>query len=153
MDGGEILQYGAPDELYFQPKSRFVARFLGEANLIEVSEMLVQGSTGSVAKTGLADIPLDIDPDGFVDKSGNLALVLRPEDLVLTTDGNVGPDMVPPIEVRIEKELFLGSRCLVTVSNAHGQVLCVECGKSSIPASETRIWLTWKRACAVLIDR
>jgi len=35
MNEGEIIQHGSPKEVYEQPKNRFVAKFLGAANLIE----------------------------------------------------------------------------------------------------------------------
>ena len=35
MNEGEIIQHGSPKEVYEQPKNRFVAEFLGAANLIE----------------------------------------------------------------------------------------------------------------------
>ncbi len=35
MNDGEIIQHGSPKEVYEQPKTRFVAEFLGAANLIE----------------------------------------------------------------------------------------------------------------------
>ncbi|WFU40016.1 ABC transporter ATP-binding protein [Bradyrhizobium sp. CB82] len=34
MNMGQVAQLGTPDELYFQPRSRFVAEFIGESNLI-----------------------------------------------------------------------------------------------------------------------
>jgi spermidine/putrescine transport system ATP-binding protein len=35
MNQGEIIQHGTPKEVYEQPRNRFVAEFLGAANLIE----------------------------------------------------------------------------------------------------------------------
>lgn len=35
MSAGEIIQFGTPKEVYEQPQTRFVAEFLGAANLIE----------------------------------------------------------------------------------------------------------------------
>jgi spermidine/putrescine transport system ATP-binding protein len=35
MNQGEIIQHGTPKEVYEQPRNRFVAEFLGSANLIE----------------------------------------------------------------------------------------------------------------------
>ena len=35
MNEGEIIQHGSPKDVYEQPKNRFVAEFLGAANLIE----------------------------------------------------------------------------------------------------------------------
>jgi spermidine/putrescine transport system ATP-binding protein len=37
MNDGEIIQHGTPKEVYEEPKSRFVAEFLGAANLVEGS--------------------------------------------------------------------------------------------------------------------
>ncbi len=35
MRGGRLLQLGTPEEVYHRPRCQFVARFLGEANLID----------------------------------------------------------------------------------------------------------------------
>ncbi len=35
MNGGQVEQDGTPEDLYFRPRSRFVAGFIGETNLIE----------------------------------------------------------------------------------------------------------------------
>ena len=34
LSGGRIEQIGAPDDVYHSPRSLFVARFLGESNVI-----------------------------------------------------------------------------------------------------------------------
>jgi ABC-type Fe3+/spermidine/putrescine transport system ATPase subunit len=36
MNTGEIIQTGAPKELYFHPETAFIARFIGETNLISI---------------------------------------------------------------------------------------------------------------------
>ena len=35
MNKGKLLQYGTPHEIYFEPKDRFTAEFIGRANFIE----------------------------------------------------------------------------------------------------------------------
>ncbi len=151
MDHGEILQYASPSELYFRPRSGFVARFLGEANIIEVDAIGAGKGGASVARTRIGDIPIPMNA-AVSTKGGALSLVLRPEDLVLSETGLQGEDWVPLIKVRVTNELFLGSRCLVTVADPAGETLLVECGKSAIPPmAET--WLTWKTNSAVLIER
>ncbi|AFL50332.1 putative spermidine/putrescine transport system ATP-binding protein [Sinorhizobium fredii] len=152
MDGGAILQYDTPAELYFRPKSRFVARFLGEANIIQIADLSGMAGNVPTANTSFGEIPI---PAASVRSSngGALSLVLRPEDLILLDAESAGPEMAPPIPVKIEKELFLGSRCLVTVSKQGGETLLVECAKSHIPPFGSKVWLTWKRDAAVLIDR
>src|SRR6185369_896216 len=36
MDHGEVAQIGAPEEVYNRPRTRFVAQFLGNCNLIDI---------------------------------------------------------------------------------------------------------------------
>lgn len=43
LRSGQIVQIGTPRELYRAPKTRFVAEFLGETNLIEAKQVGVQG--------------------------------------------------------------------------------------------------------------
>lgn len=52
MDGGRVLQVGAPDAVYERPESRFVADFIGETNFIEGAWV---GADGHVAVVRLDD--------------------------------------------------------------------------------------------------
>jgi putative spermidine/putrescine transport system ATP-binding protein len=75
MNGGRIEQVGTPEEVYRAPATPFVARFLGEANLLPVRD-------GRLTAFGL---PVEGGTDGTT--------VVRPEDFVLSdagTDGTVG---------------------------------------------------------------
>jgi len=55
MDGGRIRQVGSPLEVYRQPKSRFVAEFLGETNLME-GDAVGMFVTAGVTARGLVSI-------------------------------------------------------------------------------------------------
>ncbi len=68
MRDGRIEQVGTPNEVYQQPANAFVATFLGEANLLPVESGLVRGLGGGAGR-------------------GRGTAVIRPEDLVLVTDG------------------------------------------------------------------
>jgi len=35
MNNGQIMQYGSPQDIYNEPNNRFVAKFIGESNIIE----------------------------------------------------------------------------------------------------------------------
>ncbi len=152
MSLGTILQYATPSALYFRPNSRFVAEFLGEANFLAVSRLERRADGGVAAVTAYGPI---VFADDRSDPSAEtqLVAVLRPEDVVLTDDGSASAGFVPPVRVEIVKELFLGSRCLVTVRASDGEELLVECAKSHIPAPGRPAWIKWKHAAAVLVDR
>jgi spermidine/putrescine transport system ATP-binding protein len=75
MNEGEILQIGTPQDIYNEPKNRFIASFIGESNIIP----------GVMKKDYLVNF------EGFdfecVDKGFNeneeIEVVLRPEDIEL----------------------------------------------------------------------
>jgi iron(III) transport system ATP-binding protein len=43
MDGGKILQYGAPDEIYNRPTHPFVASFVGHSALVDGKVIKIEG--------------------------------------------------------------------------------------------------------------
>jgi ABC-type Fe3+/spermidine/putrescine transport system ATPase subunit len=72
INEGRIEQIGAPNEVYQQPASPFVARFVGDANVVPVE---IEAS-GAAATVRIADQSLPVDADGT---SGPAWLVLHPE--------------------------------------------------------------------------
>src|SRR5690606_37877625 len=48
MSEGQVLQTGAPDDIYERPTSRFVADFIGETNFLEGELVSSDGGIGSV---------------------------------------------------------------------------------------------------------
>ena len=80
LDGGRIQQVGAPAELYDHPSNRFVATFLGTANLIE----------GRVEADGrfVAD---GIVIAGLGGALGPACISIRPQDVTLVSaEGGIG---------------------------------------------------------------
>jgi ABC-type Fe3+/spermidine/putrescine transport system ATPase subunit len=69
MDAGRIRQVGPPIEVYRQPRSRFVAEFLGETNLLQgrAAGPAVSTAAGTFQATAPTDgeILLSIRPEAF----------------------------------------------------------------------------------------
>lgn len=83
MDRGRVQQVGTPHEIYLRPASRFVAEFVGDANLLPAQAESVSGATvtaRALSKALELRLPDERRPD--VGQEG-LALV-RPEHVVLT---------------------------------------------------------------------
>jgi ABC-type Fe3+/spermidine/putrescine transport system ATPase subunit len=78
---GRVEQIGAPAEVYRQPASPFVARFVGDANVIPVE---IEGE-GATAAVRIADRRLPVDADGV---HGRAWLVLRPEVVGVTASSS-----------------------------------------------------------------
>jgi ABC-type Fe3+/spermidine/putrescine transport system ATPase subunit len=80
---------GAPRDVYRQPNSRFVAGFLGTANIVPAEVVAVEGdryrvrvATGELWSGGRATRA----------RGDNAALVVRPEDIDIASPARIGVD-------------------------------------------------------------
>ncbi|AZO07909.1 ABC transporter ATP-binding protein [Mesorhizobium sp. M3A.F.Ca.ET.080.04.2.1] len=148
---GEILQYSSPGELYARPRSRFVAEFLGEANLIDAQS--TDGKGHAMTAYGSIGFAGHTSTNG---QTTTPALLVRPEDIAFSSN-RTSPTatsqsaLAQPLKVEVLKTLFLGSRCLVTVKAPDGKELLVECNKSGLPQQGEAVSITWDRSATVLL--
>jgi iron(III) transport system ATP-binding protein len=77
LDGGCIQQVGAPVELYDRPANRFVASFLGTANLVE----------GTLDPAGGFSAP-GLSLAGIRGPAGTVCVAFRPQDVRLSQGGS-----------------------------------------------------------------
>ena len=81
MRAGRIEQLGAPDELYEQPQTAFVAGFLGVSNLLA-------GSVSGSDRVRLDDATeVRVPPEALRGRSGRVAVGIRPEKIRLEGEG------------------------------------------------------------------
>lgn len=116
MNHGRIQQIGSPRELYQQPGSRFVASFLGDANLFDVKKSSrsgagweMQTAEGHVFKT-VTDLT----------DNGDLAICVRPECLALSAARPTGDNFVEGIVTSV---VFSAGTLVVRVQTAGDKVL------------------------------
>src|SRR5205085_3503889 len=81
MHQGQLVQTGAPIEIYEQPNSRFVADFVGAVNVFE-GELVAGFNALCLAVPG--EPPLPLPPPLDLPAGTKLALALRPEKLRLS---------------------------------------------------------------------
>ena len=111
MDGGRIVQQGAPLEIYGAPRDRFVASFIGLSNFLE-GRVTRTGRPGAVATpSGTLQCVL---PEGIA-VGDEVVVVIRPEDVTLN-DGPAGANE-NILEGKIEAIVFMGDalECQVAV--------------------------------------
>ncbi len=79
MHDGEVVQQASPAALYRTPADRFVAAFVGDANLLPGS------ADGAMAHTSIGTLPLATSAEGLVD------VLVRPEECKLRpgTEGQI----------------------------------------------------------------
>jgi spermidine/putrescine transport system ATP-binding protein len=107
MDGGRLLQVGTPEEIYARPANRFVADFIGHANLLDG---MVTGPDQVTLTNGITiAAPSDIPPGGRV------AVSLRPEQAFLHSQGGA-PEHHTSVDGQVEQVTYLGNALIYRVS-------------------------------------
>lgn len=79
MNGGRVEQLGAPADLYENPKTTFVANFLGTSNLIEAEVVETSGETIVVTSGGFTLRLPDERCSAQTHSGGKLLVGVRPE--------------------------------------------------------------------------
>jgi len=83
---GKIVQLDTPVEVYRRPVNAYVADFIGETNLIKGTVV-----AGGISLPGGNVLPTDqLAADSVIPASGDVTVAIRPEDLVLATNGMIG---------------------------------------------------------------
>ncbi len=81
MQGGTLQQYGPPLDIYERPANRFVADFMGAANLLEARVEQVQGDQCQVLLADGARFTAGLHH--AAQPGDRVTLMLRPEDLAI----------------------------------------------------------------------
>ncbi|MFB7190479.1 ABC transporter ATP-binding protein [Streptomyces sp. NPDC056230] len=126
MNGGRVEQLGAPADLYENPRTTFVANFLGTSNLIEGE--IVSADTDVVVTVGGGRLRL---PTGRCTaptaNGGKLLLGVRPEKISLAhaDDADAIADGRNRVTGRIVDSSFIGVSTQYVVESPAGKALQV----------------------------
>ena len=112
MRNASIAQMGTPRQLYDAPNDRFVADFIGEANLLACTIVSVDGDMATIEIEGYRHT---LPARGL--SSGPATLAVRPSRLVI--DAGVG------VPATVAKATYVGVRMEYTLTGAFGQVFAV----------------------------
>ncbi|HVQ72373.1 MAG TPA: ABC transporter ATP-binding protein [Bradyrhizobium sp.] len=125
MQKGAIAQIGTPREIYFTPRNRFVAEFIGAANIVEAA--LEDGHL--VLPGGRQPIHGDIDMPVAV-------AMIRPETIRVTAAESASLSGI------IDSVSFIGDRQRLVVSGASNRLLTVDAPNTVEVTSGERIGLS-----------
>lgn len=117
MRDGRFEQIATADEIYSAPVSRFVAEFMGEVNLFDVS-IGPAGVPQSAELTVRASVRAETLAVGEVG-----ALMVRPEYVRFITDSSQADYT---LRGRLHAEYALGSRIQYEIENEDGRLITVE---------------------------
>ena len=119
MSGGKVEQIGAPQGVYEDPETLFVADFLGVSNLMDAT---AQGARDGRCRVRADTFELAAG-SGAIDLHGPAKIVIRPERVELESrEAASGPNRLPGM---VERLVYVGSAVQVIVRVATGEVLQV----------------------------
>ncbi len=131
LDQGVIQQMGSPIELYDAPVNRFVAGFLGTANLIDGAIVEADGRICFEACDGII-IPFE----GEAKPADRRIAMFRPQNLTLRGAGDPPLERTARLLGRIKHREFLGSLVRYAVAVGEHELLVDDAHRSGRPAYE-----------------
>ncbi len=137
---GRVEQFGSPMELYHQPRTRFVASFIGQPNMNFLPAKVREASASGITVTLPGDVTLSLPLNGTTVSTGDtIDIGLRPEHLRLQDDGQ--------LEVHVKILERLGGLS-ITYSDVGGVRFCAALDGASPVKEDTTIRLGFDPAAA-----
>jgi putative spermidine/putrescine transport system ATP-binding protein len=140
MNEGRIEQLGTPEDMYEQPRSAFVADFIGISNV-----MRGRVQSGGMIRTDDGSLPL---PDGCEARAGeDGALIVRPEKMLLCAIDEAF------VSGRVEETIYAGSETKLLVRLASGTMVTVrrQAGLPGVAIGE-QVSIRWDKQEARLLE-
>jgi putrescine transport system ATP-binding protein len=148
MNAGRLVQVGTPTEIYERPNSRFVAGFVGEANLFE--GRVRHGRDHASLVVGDLDAPIPLPDGADLAEHAAVALALRPEKLLLARERPVGF----AIAATVAAVDYQGAVSIVHVAAGPGHRL-LKAHLPSVAAADfgrgAAVWASWAPGDMVML--
>lgn len=152
MNGGEIVQRGTPEEVYFRSNSRFVVDFMGKANFLPATVAAVSADANDpfvIADTPVGQIRCNNNPGVTVGQKGTVAV--RMEFISITEPGKATMQVGVAPGV-VETALFLGEyREVEVTANATSLMLRVPATTNVEPGDDVALDFD-PRGCRFVTD-
>jgi spermidine/putrescine ABC transporter ATP-binding subunit len=148
MNEGIIEQIGSAEEIYNNPRSKFVADFVGQINLIDGDVLETKDGYASV-RVGEDTIIRTRDADG--NASGSISVAIRPEHLSIIDATESGPEL-NYLEGRITGRMFAGNLMKIFVDISKDKQLVIEDRPQNIAVDDgAEVRIGWQPDNGILL--
>jgi putrescine transport system ATP-binding protein len=154
MDKGQFIQVGTPTEIYEFPETRFVADFIGSANIV-AGKVTENGADHVRVATDLGEVY--IDHGHSIPEGSNIWIGLRPEKIYVSTTPpeTPGPNQA---EGAVDEIGYLGDTSIYKIRLTSGEIIDVTAPNLIRPMSRThsitwedKVYLRWEPNSAMLL--
>ena len=119
MNNAVIAQEGSPKDLYNNPKNKFVANFIGDANVVNAE---IENKEDNSYKIKLAEMKINIFSEKNI--TGNISVALRPEKININKNKSENN-----INAKVTNASFVG--------NSYQYILSTNIGKIYVISKDT----------------
>ena len=123
VNEGKIQQIGKPEEIYERPKNKFVADFIGEANLLK-GTCLTEGEKGICKLDMGQEISLPLSPK--INAGDRVTIFIRPERIKISKSTSENSKAI------IKEFTYLGNSASILI-NANEQII-----NANIPVEDVK---------------
>jgi putrescine transport system ATP-binding protein len=162
MDRGRIVQAAPPAEIYEQPRSRWVAQFVGDVNLIDgrvvearAGEALIEDKAGRRYRVRTDAAAADVAVATDLAAGAEVAIAVRPEKVRMQA-GFMPGNAVNTVHGRVEDIGYLGGMSLYKVRLRDGVV--VKAAVANVARTRgvafgagDEVWLSWPPEAGVVL--
>ena len=145
---GELLQVGTPQEVYDRPANRFTAEFLGEINMLPLSNVRQENG----AATGLCE-ERPVTVHGAQGVTGDALLAVRPEYMTIRGEASPGENGISATTIA---STYLGAATRLDLQTKQGSRLSVSVPNeiaANAMSGDGSVWLTWPAERGILLAR
>lgn len=156
MDAGQFVQIGTPTEIYEFPETRFVADFIGSANLVE-GRVMDEGSDHVRVETELGEIFID---HGYSVSAGSKVwIAIRPEKVHISKEPPTekGPNQA---KGQVDNIGYLGDMSIYRILLDNGMEFDVTQPNQIRPKNRTHritwdeeVYLHWDASSSILLPK
>ncbi len=156
MDKGEFQQIGTPTEIYEFPDNRFVADFIGSANIVE-GKVVENDADHVLVSTDLGDIYIDHGQP--TTKGSRVWVAIRPEKIQLSKEA---PKKAAPNQIagKVDDIGYLGGMSIYLVRLENGEIVDVTTPNLLRPKNKSQgitweddVYLSWEPSSAMLLNK
>ena len=146
MNDGRLLQVGGPQDIYEHPRSRFVAGFIGEINLMPATA----ADKGSVK---LLDGQV-LTAEHGVEPGHAVTVAIRPERFTLYRPDDPVPDSLSSMAGKVVRRMYHGDVFLYDVDTAEGLLAVKEENRPNVQIHDidAQVVVSWSPSAATVIE-
>ncbi len=159
MDQGRFSQIGTPTDIYEYPETRFVANFIGSANMFE-GRVKENGADYVIVQGVGSDVSFYIDHSAAVRENTAVWVALRPEKITVSATAPEGSADHNFVEGVVDDIGYLGNFSIYKIRLDNGRIIEITHPNQTRPKHgrhlvewEEKVYLSWAPHSPVLLTK